>query len=182
MLGLIGLGVLGPPLFREIGWLKDGDDFTRHVLYRACFHALMTNVILVTAIQISSFYLGPPGDSGWAFHDGNMHRLSNLTLKVFDMGSPRSTMYSSLLLVGCVLQLALAWIVNRWPRIGGAILLVFAVLMIVPLGFVLIVCVKNINNENGWQFFQVYLMTGLFIPIVFSSLGIVLLRHDGDQE
>ena len=34
-LALMSLGVLGPTLLRELGWLKDDDDFTRRIAHRA---------------------------------------------------------------------------------------------------------------------------------------------------
>ncbi len=39
--GLVGLAVFGPPLLRELGWLKDEDEFSRDMRWRAGFHAAL---------------------------------------------------------------------------------------------------------------------------------------------
>ncbi len=39
--GLLGLAVFGPPLLREMGVLRDEDEYTRNLRWRAGFHAAM---------------------------------------------------------------------------------------------------------------------------------------------
>lgn len=40
-LGLLGLAVFGPPLLRELGLLRDDDEYTRNIRWRAGFHGAM---------------------------------------------------------------------------------------------------------------------------------------------
>lgn len=54
--GLIGLGVIGPPLLREFGILRDADDYTRLAMYRAGFHSMLLVVLLLLANRIMAFY------------------------------------------------------------------------------------------------------------------------------
>jgi hypothetical protein len=51
-LALMSLGVLGPTLLRELGWLKDDDDFTRRIAHRAGFHALAVTVALLAVNRL----------------------------------------------------------------------------------------------------------------------------------
>ncbi len=45
--GLFGLAVFGPPLLRELGILKDEDEYTRDIRWRAGFHAALVMALLV---------------------------------------------------------------------------------------------------------------------------------------
>ena len=45
--GLFGLAVFGPPLLRELGVLKDEDEYTRDIRWRAGFHAALVMALLV---------------------------------------------------------------------------------------------------------------------------------------
>jgi hypothetical protein len=43
---LVGLGMLGPGLLRELGWLKDQDEFERQAARRAGYHAFLATGFL----------------------------------------------------------------------------------------------------------------------------------------
>jgi hypothetical protein len=43
---LVGLGMLGPGLLRELGWLKDQDEFQRQAARRAGYHAFLVTGFL----------------------------------------------------------------------------------------------------------------------------------------
>jgi hypothetical protein len=43
---LVGLGMLGPGLLRELGWLKDQDEFQRQAARRAGYHAFLVTGLL----------------------------------------------------------------------------------------------------------------------------------------
>jgi len=43
---LVGLGMLGPGLLRELGWLKDQDEFQRQAARRAGYHAFLATGLL----------------------------------------------------------------------------------------------------------------------------------------
>lgn len=81
---LVGLGVFGPSLLRELGLLRDGDEFTRHAVYRACFHALLLNVLLLV-VFMRAFFIGgfPSGSSDWNLLLANMSFLYHVSLTVF---------------------------------------------------------------------------------------------------
>lgn len=67
-MGLLGLGVFGPPLLREFGLMRDDDDFTRGVMHRAGFHALLPVVALLTADRImANYHESLP--AAWGQHD-----------------------------------------------------------------------------------------------------------------
>lgn len=59
MLALASLGVLGPPLLRELGWLKDDDDFTRQAAHKAGFHAM----VVILGLLVIDRLLMRVGDS-----------------------------------------------------------------------------------------------------------------------
>lgn len=45
--GLFGLAVFGPFLFRELGWLKDSDEWQRGIMHRAGFHTMLAMALFV---------------------------------------------------------------------------------------------------------------------------------------
>jgi len=58
LVGLTALAVFAPSLLRELGLLKDGDEFSRQIMYRAGFHAiLMVGLLLI----VNSTFQGGPG-------------------------------------------------------------------------------------------------------------------------
>ena len=50
--GILFLAVFGPPLLRELGILKDTDEFTRGIVHRAGFHAFLLGGLLLAANQL----------------------------------------------------------------------------------------------------------------------------------
>ncbi len=48
---LVGLGMLGPGLLRELGWLKDQDEFQRQAARRAGYHAFLATGLLAFALM-----------------------------------------------------------------------------------------------------------------------------------
>ena len=59
MLALASLGVLGPPVLRELGWLNDDDDFTRQAAHKAGFQTM----VLLMALLVADRLLMRLGDS-----------------------------------------------------------------------------------------------------------------------
>lgn len=60
VMGLLALAVFGPPLLREAGLLKDADEFTQKVVYRASFHTLLVMALLLFLDRIFSPWVGVP--------------------------------------------------------------------------------------------------------------------------
>ncbi len=59
---LTGLGIFGPGILRELGWLHDKDEFQRRVEQRAGYHAFLV-VGLVTSLGIAYFRSGERGEA-----------------------------------------------------------------------------------------------------------------------
>ena len=83
-LGLLGLGIFGPPLLRELGLLKDGDDYTRRAMHRAGFHTMILIVALLTANRILANYADSL-PAAWGHHGlfFDLEFLVQLSLVVF---------------------------------------------------------------------------------------------------
>jgi hypothetical protein len=91
MLGLLGLAVFGPPLLREIGLLKDCDEFTRNISRRAGFHAalVVAAMVFINHLVVKTMGLMPTGsqpsdDPGWAY---SMTEIRFILVVVFLMSS-----------------------------------------------------------------------------------------------
>jgi len=79
MLGLLGLAVFGPPFLREIGILKDCDEYTRDISRRAGFHAalVVAALVFINHLVVTTVGLMPTGapnaeDPGWAYSMGEI--------------------------------------------------------------------------------------------------------------
>jgi hypothetical protein len=48
---LVGLGMLGPGLLRELGWLKDQDEFQRQAARRAGYHAFLATGLIAFLLE-----------------------------------------------------------------------------------------------------------------------------------
>ena len=55
LLVVAGLGAFGPGILRELGWLRDKDEFQRNAAHRAGYHAYLiggfTTILIVSAIR-----------------------------------------------------------------------------------------------------------------------------------
>ena len=83
-LGLLGLAVFGPPILRETGLLKDDDEFTRNIRWRAGFHAaLLAGVAIFLNFVVMGTYMDNPEamrQKMWLFP---MNQLRQLLVLVF---------------------------------------------------------------------------------------------------
>ncbi|MBT7311838.1 hypothetical protein HN843_08745 [bacterium] len=152
-LGLIvPVAVFLPSILRELGLLNDGDEFTRRVMHRAGFHTLLVVALLVFAIW-SFKWLSHDMLTGetlrkiimypfvvsyilqyWGARDGAFRILLGIalwaTLPIFPYltslyevpGGQTGVVFGSLL-GSSVVIIALAYLVRRWPRAGGVLLL-----------------------------------------------------------
>lgn len=54
--GLLGLAVFGPSLLRELGWLKDSDEWQRGIMHRAGFHAAVALALFIFLNRVLPAY------------------------------------------------------------------------------------------------------------------------------
>jgi len=50
LLFVVGLGVFGPGIVRELGWLKDQDEFQRQAAHRAGYHAYLVGGLVAVLV------------------------------------------------------------------------------------------------------------------------------------
>ena len=60
--GLVGLAVFGPSILRELGILKDSDEWQRGIMHRAGFHAVLAMALFVFLNRILLMVLGPASE------------------------------------------------------------------------------------------------------------------------
>jgi hypothetical protein len=146
---LCALGTLGPGLLRELGWLRDKDEFQRRATHRAAYHAF-----LITAFAAFGFYAYTR--SGHVVEHAEELSMVYLALLWFvwlfssllSYWGARTTAFRVLIVFGCVwgvfnvlgdltqpvtmlMQLlvttapffVLAFVSRRWPRVAGVLLL-----------------------------------------------------------
>jgi hypothetical protein len=150
---LAGLGAFGPGLLREMGWLRDEDEFQRQAAHRAGYVAYLfggfSAVLVVSLLQWREANLDGPVHwvalvlvvlwGSWLFASLNRYwgagRMASRLLVVsglfwmaFVVGShvrePAALLVESLVIVPFFL---LAWSARRFPRATGSILLALSV-------------------------------------------------------
>ncbi|MHC5063684.1 MAG: hypothetical protein ACYTG5_06895 [Planctomycetota bacterium] len=150
---LVGLGIFGPGLLREFGWLRDKDEFQRRADHRAGYHAFLAAGLLATLliawIRSGEREIKDPQELGtlffallcfvWIFSAllsfWGVKKTTARILIGFGLGWLIFTIVSNLgqewsgwsaLLMHPLLTLpffALAWMAGRMPRISGMLLL-----------------------------------------------------------
>ena len=154
---LAAAGTFGPGILREVGWLRDKDEFQRRAHYRAGYHAFLT-IGLVAFVLVAFFRSG-----GTMEHP---HRLATFFLallwftwflsSLLSYWGPQKTAVRILIAFGSVWLVftiisnlgpewtgwaalllhpllaapffVLAWLSTRWPRVAGILLLAASVL------------------------------------------------------
>ena len=168
---LAAVGTFGPGILREVGWLRDKDEFQRRAHYRAGYHAFLT-IGLVAFVLVAFFRAG-----GRVEHP---HRLATFFLallwftwflsSLLAYWGPQKTAARILIAFGSVWLVfaiisnlgsewtgwaalllhpllaapffVLAWLSGRWPRIAGILLLAAAV------GFFLLFELRHIARTS----------------------------------
>jgi hypothetical protein len=149
---LVGLGAFGPGLLRELGWLRDEDEFQRQAAYRAGYVAYLvggfTAVLVISVLKWREANLdGPVAWVGlvlivmwgsWLFASllryWGARKMTSRLLVIFGLfwaafvvgghwTEPAALLMESLVVVPFFL---LAWSAGRFPRATGTILLVLA--------------------------------------------------------
>lgn len=149
-LALMGVGAFGPGILRELGWLKDQDEFKRRAAHRAGYHAFIvtglaaffiyaytrSGGVLQQAEELSMVYMAllwftwlfSSLSSYWGAHK-TAFRILIIFGCVWGVFNILSNLSSP---VGMIMQLLittspffiLAFVSRRWPRIAGVLLVV----------------------------------------------------------
>jgi len=197
---LVGLGMFGPGLLRELGWLKDQDEFQRQAARRAGYHAFLATGLLLFVLE------GILRAGGQGIRD--IDNVVDLLLSVLwftwvlsmllAYWGPRRTAKTILItfgifwfifaiadslnsVVGFLMSslvalpfFALAWVAGRWPKVAGVLLLAAAVFFFWRFGLYRIVGPNPLAVGRGT-------VIVLFIgPLVAS--GVALLTARGARE
>ena len=99
---LIGAGTFGPGILRELGWLKDQDEFKRRAAHRAGYHAF-----IVTGL--AAFLIYAYTRSGGALKKAEELSLVYVALlwftwmfsSLFSYWGPHKTAFRTLIAFGC---------------------------------------------------------------------------------
>lgn len=199
---LVGLGAFGPGILRELGWLRDRDEFQQEAARRAGYHGFLAAGLVAFAIlaqvghedSVEGHQATPSvmlilavmwftGLLSALFSYWGPRRMAQRVLVIFGCAWLLFTVLGSIaegdgmtLLMQSLVTLpffALAWAGGRWPRIAGLLLLACAVF------FTVFFNVAGIAADP--------LATGrivvvvLFLGPLFSS-GFALLKRDPDDE
>ena len=162
---LAALGTFGPGILREMGWLRDKDEFQRQASYRAGYHAFLTAGLvcfcLMAYFRSEERMVKDPEELATLF-------LAILWFTWFlssllDFWGPQKTAarilcaFGSVWLVFTIVSnlgpewsgwtalllhplltlpfFVLAWLSRRWPRTAGVLLLVASIFFMQVLGF-----------------------------------------------
>ena len=158
---LAGVGACGPGILRELGVLKDKDEFARRAEQRAGYHAFLATglfgFVLVALVRATKSELKNPGELAtlmlamlwftwllsslmtfWGARKASARLLLGfgvawLSFALADAGSePIGWLMSSLPALPYFVLAGLAW---RWPRVAGALMVVVAAVMYVAFGY-----------------------------------------------
>lgn len=157
---LVPLAVFAPSLLREVGLLRDEDEYGRVVTYRAGFHALLVTVLLVFATFASArpggLDLNPNLLTGetlrkvmlltfvvsfllqyWGPRTGSFRILLGLSillvvdgLRIVQQSHDDRLVIVLSLLAATAALVALAFVVRRWARVGGVVLLLLCLALV----------------------------------------------------
>lgn len=202
---LTGLGTFGPGLLRELGWLKDKDEFQLQAARRAGYHAFLA-AGLISFLWIAFIRSGPR-------HLKNPEELATffaallwftwMLSSLVNYWGARKTAFRVLLLYGgawllfnildhltspvalfmqCLLTVpffACAWLSRRWPRLTGGLLLASSALFFVFIG--------RIHQQRNFGLVVSAITLLLFVgPLVASGLALLLqqgpVEESADRE
>jgi hypothetical protein len=200
---LAAFGTFGPGILRELGWLRDQDEFQRRAAHRAGYHAYLVGgfvAILVVALM----------QAGTANIDGGPAMVAALMLVVLwltwffsmflDFWGPQRAASRTLIVFGSFWLMfvvlshikepgslfmeslvvlpffVLAWLVGRWPRPAGALLLLVAV------GTTVLFRIFKLHGVKPEDVLVKAIVFVLFeVPLVASGLALIRLRRDAEE-
>jgi len=203
---LVALGTFGPGILRELGWLRDKDEFQRQADHRAGYHAFLATG-LVAFVLVAFFRSGERAIE-------NTHRLATLFLSLLWFtwflssmlaywGPQRASawilrVFGSVVLVFTIISnlgsewtgwaalllhpllaapfFGLAWLCGRLPRVSGILLLVVSVF------FFVLFFMPGILEGGGLELF----IEGTFIfilgPLLASGVALLWAGKKGEQD
>jgi len=197
---LVGLGMLGPGLLRELGWLKDQDEFQRQAARRAAYHAFLTTGFLAFLLVglLRSGYQGikDPEEAvslllvvlwfTWVLSSllgyWGPKRTARTILITFGtfwllfnvVGNLNSL---SGLVMQCLLAVpffALAFAARRWPKVAGVLLIVASAFFFYFFGLYEIFGSEPLARGRGF-------VIVIFFGPLFAS-GVALLRCGSSDD
>jgi len=197
---LVGLGILGPGLLRELGWLKDQDEFQRQAARRAGYHAFLVTGLLAF-LFVALFRSGYQGVK-------DPEEVVSLLLVVLwftwvlssllGYWGPKRTARTILITFGtfwlifnvignlnsltalvmqCLLAVpffALAFVARRWPKVAGVLLIAASALFFYFFGLYEIFGSEPLARGRGF-------VIVIFFGPLFAS-GVALLRCGSSDD
>jgi len=193
---LAAAGTFGPGVLRELGWLRDKDEFQRQAAHRAGYHAFLT-VGLVAFLLVVFFRTGGTVEHPhrlvtfllallwftWFFSSllaywGAQKTAARILIAfgcvwlVFTIVSnlgPEWTGWAALLLHPLLAApfFVLAWLSTRWPRIAGVLLLVVSLFLFVLIGLPTIARTSILEMFTGVVFIL------FFGPLLVSGIALL---------
>ncbi len=152
-LALVGVGTFGPGILRELGWLRDQDEFQRRAAHRAGYHAFIVTglaAFLIYAYTRSGGTLKLPEELSLVYIA--LLWFTWMFSSLFSYYGPHKTAFRVLFTFGCVwgvfnivsnlhdlvamaMQLlvttapffVLAYASRRWPRVAGGLLVALSI-------------------------------------------------------
>lgn len=173
LLALASLGVLGPPILRELGWLRDDDDFTRQAAHKAGFHAM----VLIMALFVADRLLLRLGAVRVIIGFGVLTGLTGVSnlLILIRSGDLNSMDYGFFLIVPFILLFA--QLVARRPRVGGGIILALVGLTVAAMARQ-IAGLDSMPEHVREQGMFWGMMTGVVtVLVLFGPVGVALVRN-----
>ncbi len=200
-IGLVGLGTFGPGILRELGWLRDKDEFQMAAQRRAGYHGFLAAgliAFLLTAYYRSNPTLtidpGPPVELilatlwfTWLLSSllsyWGAQKMATRMLLIFGAAwmvfailsaseDPSPRGYLMATLITAPF-FALAWAARRWPKITGILLIGFAAFC-----FYLFDLYKVFADPFG----RGRSMVIIFFMGPLLTAGIAMLRAEADKE
>lgn|GEM_PF-1542540 len=142
LLSVVSLAIFAPSVLREVGLLRDSDEYTRQLTYRAGFHAMLSGAFLFVLQPILWDVVGVANEAYHNFAGGNPLLGGETLRKVVVWVFLISTLIQywgahqgvfRILMGAAVLTLApIAALLRQWPDLGPTYLLAslgFAVLL-----------------------------------------------------
>ena len=200
-IALVGLGTFGPGILRELGWLRDKDEFQMEAQRRAGYHGFLAAGLV--AFAATAYYRsnetmtgdpGPPVELilavlwfTWLLSSllayWGAQKMATRILLIFGTSWFVFAVLSASedpSLVGYLMSVAvtapffgMAWVARRWPRVAGIALIGFAAFFVYFFGL--------------YEVFTDPFGKGRSMVIIFFmgpllTAGIALLRAEVDQE
>lgn len=197
---LVGLGAFGPGVLRELGWLRDKDEFQLAAARRAGYHGFLAAGLV--AFLLTGYYRVHPDLTAWPGNPVELvlavlwftwllsslaaywgaRRMAVRLLVIFGAVWLVFNILSGLAqgLLGVIMQsllaapfFALAWLARRMPRAAGVALLGVAVFFTLFFGLQRVVADPFANG-------RIFVLIFFVGPLLVAGLGLV--RQAGDED